>query len=157
MVSFFAFNMFEFVALNKMFAKAKSLDEGKAWVFAIDDGVQKKVIELNTEVQLGDDGIDSLGDSLGEYAPFTVNERSSLGLQTGHIDFKVTGDYWRSWRVNVTSNAIIITVDSSRFDELVNELSFAPEHVGLTETSLEVIRKMVLPKYQEYARRELFS
>lgn len=149
--------MFEFEKMNKMFAKAKSLDEGKAWIFAIDDGVQKKVIELNTEVQLGEDGIDSLGDSLGEYAPFTVNERSRLGLQTGHIDFKVTGDYWRSWRVNVTNNAIIITVDSSRFDELVNELRFSPDHVGLTEENLELIRNIVLPKYQEYARRELFS
>lgn len=69
----------------------------------------------------------------------------------------MTGDYWDSWKVQVTSTQIIITTDPNRYNELVNELRFSPEHVGLTEENLEVIRTIVLPKYQEYARRELFS
>ena len=158
--------MFEFEEINKLFSKAKSLDEGRAWIFVIDSGVQRKIIELNTTDQLGREGIDSEGDSLGDYAPLTVEIRSNgndprnkagRSLQTDHIDFKVTGDYWDSWKVQVTSTQIIVTTDPNRYNELVNELRFSPEHVGLTEENLEVIRKIVLPKYQEYARRELFS
>lgn len=137
--------------------RASNLDSDKAWFFAVDIETQEHVIALNTEDQLGEDGIDSLGRSLGEYAPFTVAERRSQGLQVGHIDFRVTGLYHNSWRVRVTSAAIFISVDDGRFDELVNDLSFAKEHVGLTEENLGFIRGIILAKELEYANNQIFQ
>ena len=159
MVSFFAFNMFEFVALNRMFAKAKSLDEGRAWVFSVDNQkVKNRVIELNTVDQLGEHGIDALGSSLGEYRPFTINEKKRKGQITDHITFKDTGGYWRSWRVIVTRNSIEIEVDDLTFNELIDIRGSWENHVGVTNENIDkLISELVLPKYQEYARRELFS
>ena len=135
--------------------KAIALDESEAFIFVMDPSSRALVIDLNTEFQLGEDGIDSLGDSLGVYADFTIVERSRLGLQTDHIDFKVTGDYWASWRVEVNGKFFEIFVDQDRFDELVNDLGFAEEHVGLTVESLDRLTRFLLPKYQQFIRKKL--
>lgn len=132
------------------------IDEPAIWLEAANDPeVKQLVIDLNTKNQLGDEGIDSLSRSLGEYAPFTVNERSRKGLQTDHVDFKVTGDYWGSWNVSATKDAIIIDTDDARFEELVIELRFAPEHVGLTEDSKQKVSILLAEKYNTIMRRKL--
>lgn len=121
----------------------------------MDEKARKLIIELNTDDQLGLDGIDSLGDTLGEYAPFTVEQRRALGLQTGYIDFKVTGDYWNSWRVRVNASSFTIEVDRDRFDELVNQLNFSEDHVGLTSENKSKLGVLLLVNYQHFVRKEL--
>lgn len=135
--------------------KAVALDEREAFLFVIDSKTRRLIVDLNTTFQLGEDGIDSLGDDLGEYADFTIMKRSELGLQTDHIDFKVTGDYWASWKVSVNGDFIEILVDQQRFDELVNDLGFAEEHVGLTPESLDILTRALLPKYDLFIRKKL--
>lgn len=121
----------------------------------MDEKAKKLIIMLNTREQLGEEGIDSLGDTLGEYAPFTVEMRSALGLQVDHIDFKVTGDYWASWKVKVKQDSFIIEVDRERFDELVNELRFSEDHVGLTDENTSKLTALLLLNYQHFVRKEL--
>ena len=75
----------------------------------------------------------------------------------GHIDFKVTGDYWNSWTVDVNGDDILINVNKERFDELVNELGFSPDHVGLTDENLTILAEKMRPKYIEYARRTILG
>lgn len=153
LVAFLLFGMLEEV--YKILDKAIKLNEGKAFVFAVDSRVKKLIINLNTRNQLGEFGIDALGDSLGEYAPFTVQKRTELGLQTGHIDFKVTGDYWASWTVTVNREAITIVTDPQLFSELVNDLGFAPEHVGLTPDNLNKLTAVMLTRYQIYLNKQI--
>mgnify|MGYP003658819201 CR=1 FL=1 len=119
---------------------------------------------LNNAATLNEDeafrlefGIDSDSDSLGEYAAFTVNARSSLGLQTGHVDFKVTGDYWNSWTVNLVGDVIEINVNNERFNELVNELSFSDTHVGLTEENINILAEKMLVNYREYIINKMLN
>jgi hypothetical protein len=147
--------MFEDV--YNMLNRAKNLSEIDAFRFAVNEDAKKLIIHLNTVIQLGEHGIDSDETSLGSYAPFTVNERSALGLQTGHIDFKVTGEYWGSWSVTVVGDNIEINVNKERFDELVNELNFSGEHVGLTEENITILANRMLPRYREYAIKNILG
>lgn len=146
-----------FDALHNMFDRVKRLNEDHAWYFAIDRGVQKLIIDLNTKNQLGEEGIDSKGNSLGQYAPFTVEFRLSKGLQVGHIDFKVTGEYWGSWKVRVTRKGLEIQVDENRFSELVNELRFSEDHVGLTVEHWAIVTDAIRVNYQDYVRKTLLQ
>jgi len=107
--SLFFTDMFE--DLYSMLDRAINLDENEAFKIAVNEEVKKLIIQLNTVKQLGDLGIDAEGDSLGEYAPFTIEKRSDLGLQVSHIDFKVKGNYWKSWKVEVVGDNIEIDVD----------------------------------------------
>jgi hypothetical protein len=135
--------------------KATRLDEGKAFLFAVDSDVRQLIIDLNTKDQLGIHGVDSNDERMRDYAAFTVRERASLGLQTDHVDFKVTGDYWGSWTITANEREIEITVDRERFSKLVNELGFPAEHVGLTEKNLNKLTALMLTKYQEFVKKEL--
>ncbi len=144
--------------VSKILKRAQNLDKNLIWIESIDEQVQDEIIRLNTEDQLGDKGIDSLDQSLGDYAPFTVRVRSSLGLQTDHIDFKVTGEYWESWDTEVRRDVLVITVNESRYDELVNDLGFSPDHVGLTIANWDkVIREYIQPNWVESVKKQLLS
>lgn len=144
--------------VSKILKRAQNLDKNLTWIESMDEQVQDEIIRLNTEDQLGDKGIDSLDQSLGDYAPFTVRVRSSLGLQTDHIDFKVTGEYWESWDTEVRRDVLVITVNESRYDELVNDLGFSPDHVGLTIANWDkVIREYIQPNWVESVKKQLLS
>ena len=147
--------MIRFHAVHEVLDKAKRLNESLAWIFSVDKGVQELIIKLNTEDQLGREGIDSLENSLGEYADFTVQMRSEQGLQVDHVDFKVTGEYWDSWRVTVTNKELIIKVDENRFNELVNELRFSEDHVGLTQANMSYVVDMIRENYIQYVRQQI--
>lgn len=146
-----------FSGIRKILTKAQSLDEREAFVFAVDVKVKDQVIKLNTVDQLGRFGVDSENSSLGDYADFTIEQRSALGLQTDHVDFKVTGNYWASWNITVNGEAMTINVDRNRFDELINDLKFSEDHVGLTPENLSKITEMLLINYRSYVRKKLFT
>lgn len=143
--------------LYNIFDNAARLDESEAFRLAVNDEVKKLIVHLNTVIQLGESGIDSEGDNLGVYAPFTIQERSDLGLQVNHVDFKVTGDYWGSWSVEVKGDEIIISVNTERFNELTQDLNFSKTHVGLTDENIAILAAKMLITYQDYARNKLFS
>lgn len=136
-----------------------ALDEDAAWRFSVDRNVKRMIIKLNTVEQLGKEGIDSMGDSLGTYAPFTIHDpvkgRIAKGYQVNHIDFKQTGEYWKSWEVRVTNDEIEIEVDPVRFNELVNDLRFDPDHVGLTQDHWNIIIDMILDNHLTYIDEQL--
>ena len=146
--------MIRFKALHNVLDQATRIGNG-AWFDAIDKDTQKLIIDLNTEDQLGQQGIDSKENSLGQYRPLSVEIRMGLGLQVGHIDFKITGEYWGSWEIEVGKDEIIINVDENRFSELVNELNFSEDHVGLTPKNMAIIKKLIRDKYISYARKQL--
>jgi hypothetical protein len=139
--------------------RAIKLDESKAFVFAVDSNVKQLIIDLNTKNQLGEDGIDIKGDSLGEYADFTIQKKETEGVGVGsitdHITFYDTGDYWKSWMVTVNRSAITISVNEAKFAELVGDLGFDPEHVGLTKENMNKLTAKMLINYQNYVRKQL--
>lgn len=145
-----------FSAIQNVLTGLTNISE-EAWFYNIDFKTKNLIIELNTKDQLGRHGIDSTDNSLGEYAPFTVEFRLSEGLQVGHIDFKVTGEYWASWEVEVTANELIINVDLNRFNELVNELRFSEDHVGLTKTNMAKVQALIRENYISYVRQRLLQ
>lgn len=149
---------FEFV--TRQLKNASNLDANKAWFVVVDRKTQDEIIRLNTQEQLGNsgEGIDALGDSLGEYAPLTVSLRRAEGLQTDHVSFEFTGGYLRSWRVEVTSDAILIHVDGDRYKELVNDLRFSKDHVGLTDENISIlVSDYLLANYQKYAWDNIYK
>ena len=143
-----------FEALHQILDKAVNLSD-RAWFNAIDKKTKQIIIDLNTKDQLGEEGIDSTDNSLGQYRPLSVQIRLGLGLQVGHIDFKITGEYWGSWEIEVTKNQLIIHVDENRFSELVNDLGFSEEHVGLTKRNMAIVQAIIRENYINYVKGQL--
>jgi hypothetical protein len=67
----------DFTRIDLMLNRAKKLSDNSAWIFSVDKEVQNEIIRINTEDQLYEEGVDSLGRSLGDYSVFTIQEKRS--------------------------------------------------------------------------------
>ena len=136
----------------KSLRKLTRINLDRIWLRVMNDReVKELILDLLTNDQLGNtgEGIDGDGDSLGEYAPFTINVRSALGLQTDHISFENTGRYLRSFKVRPTLTGWEITQDEDRYDELVNELGFSETHNELTTENKLKVYPLIRVKYKQ--------
>ena len=134
--------------------KAINLDEVKAWYFAIDIDLQNNIIKLNTIDQLFNEGIDSLGDSLGEYSPFTVELKKAKGQPTNRITLKDTGDFYKTFKVEVKDDSFFINANPIKEDNNLFD-DFGSEIVGLTEDNQKKISKTILDNTIKYIRKQL--
>jgi len=70
---------------------------------------QKFITDLNTKVQLFDYGEDSRGIQLaavgGTYAPSTIKIKARKGQPTNRVTLKDTGDFYKTFDVQVKPNA----------------------------------------------------
>ncbi len=134
--------------------KAIKLDEVKAWKFAIDVDLKKYIIKLNTIDQLFDDGIDSLGDSLGEYSPFTVELKKIKGQPTDRITLKDTGKFYKTFKIEVKNDSFFINANPIKEDNNLFD-DFGYEIVGLTEENQIKVSKIILDNTIKYIRKQL--
>lgn len=142
-------------AVTSLLERAKKLDEQEAWFFAIDVEAQDEIIRLNTQDQLYDEGIDSNENDLGDYTPFTKQEKSSKGQRTDHITLRDTGAFYKSFRVIVKRDSFeIIADDVSIYDEPLTEV-FGIDILGLTEDNLSWLGHFILFRYREYVSEKL--
>lgn len=99
---------------------------------------QDLIIRLNTEDQLFDKGIDSVGKSLGTYAEFTIKQKKAKGQPTAHVTLKDTGDFYGTWTVTVRNGTIFIEADGDKDDKNLMDV-YGEEIVGLLESNLQIL------------------
>ena len=105
-----------------------------------DEQLQAQIIDLQTEAngqgQLYDKGVDSDGNSLGEYAPITINYYKPLAASEGrdgrtdHITLKDTGTFYKSMKVVNKADSFEIDADDPN-----NLQGRYPDLLGLTDDS----------------------
>lgn len=102
---------------------------------------KEEILDLN-KAQLLNSGVDSEGKPLGEYAPFTVEERQKKGLQTDFIDLRYTGKFQD--RMQLSKNGVKgereMTSRDPKWgsDDGVLRKAF-PDAIGLTPNSQEIL------------------
>lgn len=113
------------------------------------------IAELNSIGQLREKGIDSFGNSLGEYAPSTIAKKKDKGQITSHITLEDEGDFYRGFVVKPTSDAFTITSNDNKTFELTYR--FGDAIFGLTdenkaELSIEIKNKLLQIFKNEYIK-----
>lgn len=126
----------------------KDFDPDKAWIEAVESATPL-ILELLTKKQLGNEGegIDGDGNSLGDYAPFTVNIRQSFGLQTDHISLEFTGQFLRGMDVLPTLTGWRIIKDEDRYEELTVDLNFPESIIDLTKENEQIVFEEIRRNY----------
>lgn len=147
----------DFTRLDKLFSALDNLTEDKIWLFAVDKDVQDEMIRINTEDQLEEEGIDSLGRKLGDYAPSTIAYKRRKGQRYDHVTLKDEGDFYNSFNVKVNVNEIIIDADdSSKYNKPLFEV-WGVDVLGLTDENMTYIKEMILENYIKFVLNELLS
>lgn len=99
---------------------------------------QRFIIDLNTEGQLFEKGIDSLGASLGEYTDFTKAVKNIKGQRTDHITLLDTETFYKSFAVKVQNGGFLIIADGQKEDTNLLE-EYGKEILGLTDENLQIV------------------
>ena len=105
------------------------------------------IIELNTQGQLYEEGVDSLGVSLGNYAATTIEGTASFagraerGLRFDHITLFDTGDFYKSFKVVIRNESDdFFFIDANPIKEDTNLFQeWGEDIVGLTQDSINVL------------------
>ena len=160
MIPFFYYknmSVIDFTRIDLMLNRAKKLSDNSAWIFSVDREVQNEIIRINTEEQLYEEGVDSLGRSLGDYSVFTIQEKRSKGQRYDHVTLKDTGDFYDSFTVRVTNDGWTQDADdSSKYDEPLFEV-WGIDVLGITDENMKYIKEMIVDNYIKYVTRELLS
>lgn len=99
------------------------------------------IIELNTKNQLYDRGINSKGESIGDYSLYTKAIKDNNGQITDHVTLNDTGAFYESFKVYVNSQKdFVISADTIKdTSDLI--VDWGKEILGLTEESLNILRE----------------
>lgn len=146
-----------FEQVYNLLKKGKNLSTEEAWLYVIDREIQDEVVRLNTEDQLEEEGIDSLGRSLGEYSPYTIMIKRSKGQRTDHVTLKDTGAFYQSFRVIVDSKGMIIEADDTSLYDVPLTKTWGIEILGLTEENKGYLKDFLLEKYGKFIARKILG
>jgi len=147
----------DFTRIDKLLLNAQTIKVGAAWIFAVDKEVQNEIIRINTEDQLEEEGIDSLGRPLGDYSPYTVVLKRLSGDRFDHITLKDEGDFHESFTITVTESGWVQdATDTGKYDQPLFEV-WGVDVLGITDENMEFIKRMIIEKYIEYVRGFLLS
>lgn len=116
--------------------------------------LQELAIELNQKQLLA--GHNSADENFGGYSARHARKRADLGLQTSHIDLRLTGKFYEGFVVEPGKEPneifrITSTNDkTSIFVELIKHRpGYGEDIFGLTEENLEIFRNAFQPKLEQ--------
>lgn len=140
--------------LAQSLKKVKGFDFEKE-LLKVAKGNDNIALDLNTDSQLGDQGIDSKGNLLpGPYAPFTVDSKRGLGGfggVTDHVTLYQTGDFHEGFFMDASSFPMTISSKDSKTSEL--ESQWGNDIFGLNDESQSEFNEHILPDVQDSLKK----
>lgn len=132
-------------ALEKLLNNWLMLDAGEILFITMDDNpfLNDLVVELNTKGQLSA-GLLADGGQLPDYSKASVE---MFGKTPGPIQLFNTGEFWKSWTVELTLSGFIIDANAEKPDgtNLFRKYSEYGEILGLTEKNIEIFIQNLIP------------
>ena len=124
---------------------------------ALDNKLIKDLItDLNTEIQLGEKSVDSLGDKLfNKMTQSSVySDSDPLGRGGEPYQVKRTGEYWESFKALVGQGFIIINSDPFKEDDNLFEI-YGNNLEGLTDASLQTLINVSEERFIRWYQRNI--
>lgn len=133
-----------FEPLHKLLNQIAKLDINNV-MFDVWDGedVQEIIINLNTIGQLFNQGIDSEGQSLGDYSAFTIKKKRADGLPFDRVTLRQDGIFYGSFNIIPEKDGFIIDADPIRGSQDLTE-TYGDQIIGLTSDSKEQLIKSII-------------
>jgi len=148
--------VFDYGGILDVLDKVDAINDSDAWLFALShDDVRKEIIRLNTESQLFDEGIDSLGRDLGTYRPFTIKVKQKTGLPYDRVTLFQDGTFYGSFRVTYDAESFTIDANGDKGDKNLFDV-YGEDILGLTDFNLERVNSVILQYYAEWFEKLLY-
>lgn len=136
-----------FSILDNLIANVKKLDSDKILKkIIVDPQMQNDILDLNFQGQLYNEGVDALGNFLGNYSPLSVEMKleGDGDHRIDHITLKDTGEFYDSGKIKNGATEFSITADTEKPDGDLTE-RFGKNIIGLNEKSISIFIPKILP------------
>jgi len=148
--------VFDYSGILDVLDKVDAINDSDAWLFALShDYVRKEIVRLNTESQLFDEGIDSLGRDLGTYRPFTIEVKQKTGLPYDRVTLFQDGTFYGSFRVTYDAESFTIDANGDKGDKNLFDV-YGEDILGLTDFNMERVNSVILQYYAEWFEKLLY-
>ena len=150
-------NLFLKTKLGQTLKRTRKLSAQKLFIrIGNEEDIIELIIRFNTEgeptSQLFELGVDSNGTDLGEYTPFTIEQKLAKGQPIDRITLKDDGGFYKSWRVKATQEGWEFSVDPIKDDtNLIEE--WGEDIVGLFPPNLKRVIRILLNRYRQETLR----
>lgn len=148
------FNMFD--KIHRKIERVRTFSKPSGLSFIMNDvlkdkQIQAQILDLNTNNQLFEKGVDIFGNDLGDYANTTKQYKQITGQRYDHITLNDTGDFYKSFRFDNQKTAFKISADTIKNgDDLQNMF---PNIIGLTDESKEEVISLVKEPFVDTFKR----
>lgn len=126
--------------LESAIAKLEALDLGEVSLRVVRGEANSTLIPLNID-QLFERGIDSKGQSLGEYSPFTISYKKKKGQRYDHVTLRDEGDFYEGFFADADSWPVGINSKDSKTGELTDK--YGDDIFGLTKDSTDELNEQI--------------
>lgn len=144
--------------LNRVVEFNNGLTSGEYIRQAVEDN-EEFIVELNSEDQLYEEGINSLGVFIADYAPYsdvTKQIKAQKGQPYNRVTLRDTGDFERSFYLHITNEQFKIDASDMKRRELM--LSYGDEIMGLTEENKFVVAwEFIFPALMQERKRLIYG
>lgn len=125
-----------------------SLGNNTLIVDILEDGETKAfILDANAEEQLYEQGINTLGIDIMDYAPYrplTIAIKEEKGQPTNRVTLRDEGDFESSFFINVGNDSFEIKAGDSKTEELIKK--YGRHILGLTDENIsKLIWKYIFP------------
>lgn len=143
---------------NKVAQAENNINSGK-WVQQIIYDNEAYIVDLNAEEQLYEQGVNSLGVSISDYAPYspvTIEIKKAKGQPTNRITLRDEGDFESSFFLEVGQNQFEIKASDWKTEELIKK--YGRQILGLTNENIEkLIWDFIYPDLLSKLKNELYG
>jgi hypothetical protein len=142
-------------SIKNMVRRLRDFDKrSEEIVIQVSKQFEAEILDMNTQEQLFNKGIDADGDSLGKYATLTKQIKAGLGQPTNRVTLKDTGDFHDSFFARFVGKNIAIGATDEKAEKL--EDRYGKAIYGLTDDNLQEVIDMVRPEMiNEFRKRIL--
>lgn len=155
-----------FRPIENLCNRAKELNAGYLMKCLFLDGYFKAlIIDLNTDKQLFDKGIDATGKKLRNrfrtvaaeyYSKETIRIKSEKGQPTDRITLKDSGDFYSTFKLELKNGAFFIDADTVKDDNDLAQV-WGADILGLTQESLQEVIDLSLEILIPVIRNKLLN
>lgn len=109
---------------------------------------EAEIVELNTQSQLFEKGINADSVSIKSYRPYrplTIQLKKLKGQPTDRVTLRDDGDFYNSVFLNIGKSDVFFDATDSKTEDLIEK--YGEDILGLTLENVEIVRKdIVLPE-----------
>lgn len=115
------------------------------------------IVDLNAQVQLYEEGVNSLGVSIADYQPYspiTIQIKREKGQPTNRVTLRDEGDFESSFYIQANDQQFEIKAADWKTEELIKK--YGRQILGLTNENVEkLIWEIIFSDLLEYFKKEL--